>query len=136
MSQIEQNTVELQEILEAVNNLPEAGEGGESVEEIVWITGDLDVATMTINNMSHTHAQIVELINQGKKLEFRASAAGSYAYGTLCFYNPMADRPCFYAMFQENLGYGLMLYYFNVHIYADNSVTVTPYVINTTGMGG
>jgi hypothetical protein len=110
--------------------------GGGSVEEIVWITGDLDMATMTVNNMSHTHAEIVEFINQGKKIEFRVSAAGSYAYGTLCFYNPMEDRPCFYAMFQENLGYGLMLYYFNVHIYADNSVAVTPYVVNTTGMGG
>lgn len=110
--------------------------GGESVEKLEIIDGTLDVATMSITSMSHTHAQIKELINNGKTVFFRANAGIAYVFGSLVFHNLATDRIGFQLMIQEDFGYGYMLYYFNVVIYPEGRVNVTPYVVNLTGMGG
>lgn len=111
-------------------------EGGESVEKLEVIDAIFDIATMSITSMSHTHAQIKEFINNGKTVFFRANAGITYTFGSLVFHNLVTDRIGFQLMIQEDFGQGYMLYYFNVVVYPDDSINVTPYVVNLTGMGG
>lgn len=117
-----------------IRSIPQ--EGGESVEKLEVIDGTLDVATMSVSSISHTHAQIKELINNGKTVVFRANAGVAYVFGSLVFHNLVTDRIGFQLMIQEDFGQGYMLYYFNVVVYHDDRINVTPYVVNLTGMGG
>ena len=122
------------EYANAIMGIPQ--EGGESVEKLEVIDAIFDIATMSITSMSHTHAQIKEFINNGKTVFFRANAGITYTFGSLVFHNLVTDRIGFQLMIQEDFGQGYMLYYFNVIVYPDDSINVTPYVVNLTGMGG
>ena len=111
-------------------------EGGSSVEKLEVIDGTLDISTMSVTSMSHTHAQIKELINNGKTVVIRANAGIGYVFGSLVFHNLVTDRIGFQLMIQEDFGQGYMLYYFNMVVYPDGRINLTPYVVNLTGMGG
>lgn len=122
--------------IKATLNGKAAPSGGESVEKLEIIDATFDLATMSISNMSHTHAQIKELINNGKTVVFRSNAGVAYTFGSLVFYNLDTDRIGFQIMIQDDFGQGYMLYYFNVVVYSDDRINVTPYVVNLIGMGG
>lgn len=119
-----------------IRSIPQNDPGGESVEKLEVIDGTLDIATMSVTSMSHTHAQIKELINNGKTVVMRANAGIAYVFGSIVFHNLMTDRIGFQLMIQEDFGQGYMLYYFNLVVYPDDRINVIPYVVNLTGMGG
>lgn len=115
----------------------QSGSGGEAVEEIVFVTCDLDLATLSASNLSHTYQEIKSLAESGKMIKLVGSINGILtAYGDLVANNLVESTIAFQIMVQYNLGSGVMLYYFNMAVFQNGTIRVMPYIVNTTSMGG
>lgn len=51
-------------------------EGGESVEEIFWVTGEIDPSSMIAISISHTRSEIETAVNSGKIVMANFSVLG------------------------------------------------------------
>ena len=118
-------------VKEKFDSLPNVG--GE--DEVVWVTCFLNLATMQITDMSHTYDELLAFI--GKKV---IKIAVAYAYGMcvgdLSVYNNDNNLLVFQVIIRSNLGGMQGLFYFCVNLDSDNIVTVNPYILDTTSLGG
>ena len=114
-----------------VRSIPSGG----STEEIAWVDATFDLATMSISYLSHTYQEMVDLIGQGKAIKCRVNPGIGIAFGDVVFYNVAERFLLAQVMVQNNFGDGLKLYYFSV-IVTEDRYWLTPYIINTTAMGG
>lgn len=115
----------------------EGGGSGVSDNEVVFVTCDLDLATLSASNLSHTYQEIKSLAESGKMIKLVGSIKGILtAYGDLVANNLVESTVAFQIMVQYNLGSGVMLYYFNMAVFSNGTIRVMPYIVNTTSMGG
>lgn len=107
--------------------------GGE--DEVVWVTGVIDLSTLQVSAMSHTYAELLELINAGKMVKSLVDYTAGVCYGDLAVYNRYQALIVFQVMLQGDFGFGNALHYLNVSINPDNFIKVTPYIVETMDLG-
>ena len=112
------------------------GSGEGAVEEVVWVSCNLSIQTLSISNFSHTYQEVTQHIANNKIVKLNVDFGAGVVVGEAVLHNKVANLVYFQVMMRADLGMGSMLYYFNVALYDDNSVGFTPYVITTTGIGG
>lgn len=102
----------------------------------VMISGVVDLSTMRVVSMSHTYAEIKAIL-EAKKMVFVETYYGfGYAYGQITSDNLQYNSLFFQVMLQNDFGDGMKLYYLTVRVSSSDNITLTPYIINTTAMGG
>jgi hypothetical protein len=114
---------------------------GEEIDDMlsksnVTVTFDMDLATLTASNPSHTYTEILELIAEGKNILAKGTYAMGNLFGSLVAYNSLQNCLVFQLMVQNNFGDGLKLYYFNLTLWSNNTIGTTVHIVNTTSMGG
>jgi hypothetical protein len=90
---------------------------------------------MTVSNFSHTNAEIRALEQEGKQINIKITHMFGVSFGSLVSIT-QGNILLFQLMVQNDFGDGLKLYYFCTEYYPDNRTIVSPYIINTTAMGG
>ena len=116
-----------------VGRMTSGGGGGSAVEEIEIISCDFDIATMTVSNMSHTHQQILDAVNNGKYCIYKAETIVGTVFGTFAHHEFANNTLWFQLMFYANVGNGMTLYYFSTRIQNNNTVVVEPKVVSLLG---
>jgi hypothetical protein len=109
-----------------------------TTEEVVWVTCNLDIATITASNISHTYQEVLNLINLDKIVKVKGNFGIGVLIGEFTTYNSVDGGGMLVAqlMFTGDLGYGPMLLFCNLEMYANGSAIARPYIVNTTGLGG
>ena len=116
-----------------VRSIPQ--EGGSDCNSVM-ISGVVDLSTMRVASMSHTYAEIKAML-EAKKMIFVETYYGfGYAYGQITSDNLQNNNLFFQVMLQNDFGDGTKLYYLAVRVSSSDNITLTPYIINTTAMGG
>ncbi len=114
-----------------------SGTGGENVSDNnITVTFDMDISTISASNFSHTYDEIVALLAENKNILAKGDFGLGYCFGQLVAYNSAQSVLLFQIMLQFNFGNGTELYYFSLKLHSDNSITVNPYIVNTTSMMG
>ena len=107
--------------------------GGE--DEVVWVNCFLNLATMQVEYIDSTYDELLAVI--GKKV---VKIAVDYAYGVcvgdLNVYAGANNLLVFQVIIRSNLGGLQGLFYFCLSLDRDNEVTVDPYILDTTSLGG
>jgi hypothetical protein len=104
--------------------------------DLVMISGIVDLSTMSVVSMSHTYAEIKAML-EAKKMVFVETNYGlGYAYGQITSDNLQYNNLFFQVMLQNDFGDGMKLYYLAVKVSSSDDITLTPYIINTTAIGG
>lgn len=111
-------------------------ESGGSGDNNVTVTFDMDIATLSASNFSHTYEEIVALLAENKNILAKGNFGLGYCFGQLVAYNALQNVLLFQIMLQVNFGDGVKLYYFSLMLAANNSISVNPYIVNTTSMMG
>jgi hypothetical protein len=111
-------------------------EGGGSGDSNVTVTFDMDISTLSASNFSHTYEEIVTLLTENKNILAKGNFGLGYCFGQLVAYNALQNVLLFQIMLQFNFGDGVKLYYFSLVLVSNNSITVNPYIVNTTSMLG
>ena len=114
--------------------------GGESVNEVLWVTADLEPSIFSISNVSHSYDEILQALAENKIVKLRALAYGydvEYAICEMSYCSIVSG----YVMFSIFVRYyidemGTVLIFANVRIESDNSVNCEPYAIELIGLGG
>ena len=116
-----------------VRGIPQEGGSGDSN---VTVTFDMDISTISASNFSHTYDEIVALLSENKNILAKGNFGFGYCFGQLVAFNAAQSVLLFQIMLQFNFGDGTKLYYFSLILTANNSITVNPYIVNLTSMGG
>ena len=109
---------------------------GDEACNLVMISCTLDLSTMTVVSMSHNYAEIKAMLAEKKIVFVEATHGFGYAYGQISADNMKTNRLYFQVMVQNDFGDGVKLYYFTVRVNSSDNITLTPYIVNTTEMGG
>lgn len=99
-------------------------------KEVEVVTCNLDIATLTISNMSHTFQQILEAIEENKNVIGRAEVPGASVFCTLAFVQSN-QIIAFNLLTYMDIGNGTTLYYFRILVNQNDDTSVTPLIIST-----
>lgn len=135
-TKMKQNTTELQGILNKVNNLPNAS-GGESVEEIFWVTCDLDQNTLSAYNFSHTYDEIMQAALNGKIVKGKGRVSGldtELILFDLVSVGGYSGQLIFAVFFRTIIQGQAVCLYINLKMLPDNSLENDIMIVNTTNM--
>ena len=83
---LDNNTTGLNEILNMAKNLPNAGEGGEAVQEIVYVDCSFDMKTGTVTVTNYTLEELFALVSEIPKKYFILNFADMF-YLPMCIAN-------------------------------------------------
>lgn len=123
-----------------IGTMSTEGGGGESVNDVLWVTATLDLTTFSISNVSHSYDEILQALAENKIVKLKALVYGydvEYAICEVSFRSGFAGYVMF-SIFVRNFieGLGEVLMFANVLIEADNSAHCSPYAIELIGLGG
>jgi hypothetical protein len=103
-------------------------------KQVETITCDFDLFTMTISNLSHTYQQVVDALNANKYCVFKSTIINGFTFSTVSALNTIDNQIQLQLLAYGNIdGSGLRLYFFNIVIQQDNSITVHPKLVSTVG---
>ena len=120
-----------------VRSIPQNGPGGESVEEIFWITCDLDPSTLSVSNFSHTYDEIMQVANEGKIVKGKGLIGGlpiEYFLFDLMYVGGYSGYITFAVFFRTAIQGQLVCLYVNVKMFPDNRLDTDIMIVNTTDM--
>lgn len=118
-----------------IRSIPQ--EGGESVEEIFWVTCDLDSNTLTASNFSHTYDEIMQAALGGKMVKGKGRVDGLDAEFILCdlvSVGGYSGHLIFAVFFRTTIQGQLVCLYINLKMRPDNNVLTDIMIVNTTNM--
>lgn len=112
-------------------------EGGESVEEIFWVTCDLDPNTISASNFSHTYDEIMQAVSEGKTVKGKGLVNGlpiEYLIFDLIYVGGYSRYITFAVFFRTTVQGQLVCLYINLKMFTDNRVSQDIMIVNTTNM--
>ena len=112
-------------------------EGGESVNEVFWVTCDLDPNTFSVSNFSHTYDEIMRVANEGKIVKGKGLISGlpiEYFLFDLMYVGGYSGYITFAVFFRTAIQGQLVCLYVNVKMFPDNSLDTDIMIVNTTNM--
>lgn len=109
---------------------------GDEACNLVMISCTVDLSTMTVVSMSHNYAEIKAMLAEKKMVFVETNYGYGYAYGQISADNMKVNRLYFQVMLQSDFDDGVKLYYFTVRVDSSDNITLIPYIVNTTEMGG
>lgn len=113
------------------------GSGGESVNEVFWITCDLDPNTLSASNFSHTYDEIMQAASEGKMVKGKGLVSGlpiEYMTFDLIYVGGYSGYITFSAFFRTLIQGQLVCLYINVRMLSDNTIDQDIMIVNTTNM--
>ena len=111
--------------------------GGEAVEEVFWITCDLDPNTLSASNFSHTYDEIMQAASEGKMVKGKGLVSGlpiEYLTFDLMYVGGYSGYITFSAFFRTPIQGQLVCLYINVRMLSDNTIDQDIMIVNTTDM--
>lgn len=118
-----------------VRNIPQ--EGGESVNEIFWVTYDVDPNTFSISNLSHTYDEIMQVALEGKMVKGKVHLGGldtEFVLTDLVTVGGYSGKLIFAVFLRTAIQNQTVCLYFNVKIYPNNHIENDIMIVNTTDL--
>lgn len=112
-------------------------EGGSSVEEIFWITCDLDQNTLSASNFSHTYDEIIQAALGGKMVKGKGRINGLDAeliLFDLVSVGGYSGQLIFAVFFRTVIQGQIVCLYINLKLLPDNSIVHDIMIVNGTNM--
>ena len=114
-----------------------SGSGGEAVEEVFWVTCDLDPNTLSAFNFSHTYDEIMQAASEGKMVKGKGLVSGlpiEYLTFDLMYVGGYSGYITFSAFFRTPIQGQLVCLYINVRMLSDNTIDQDIMIVNVTNM--
>lgn len=118
-----------------IRSIPQ--EGGESVEEIFWVTCDLDPNSLTASNFSHTYDEIIQSANDGKTVKGKGLISGlsvEFLIFDLTYVGGYSGQLVFDGFLGSVIEGQAVCLYIRLKMNADNNIEHIIRIVNTTNM--
>lgn len=120
-----------------VRSIPQNGTGGENVNEIFWVTCDLDQNTLSASNFSHTYDEIMQAALGGKMVKGKGHINGLDAElitFDLVSVGGYSGQLIFAVFFRTIIQGQIVCLYINLKLLPDNSIVHDIMIVNGTNM--
>ena len=104
--------------------------GGSTEKEIELVTCNLDIATMSVLDFSHTYEQLDEAIANNKSIILRVEIPTGPVFASFSLKDIFDKVMVFSLLYYGNVGAGFEMYYFRVVVSQNNTIVVEPHIIS------
>ena len=114
------------------------GGSGENVSDVFYVDFVLDPQTFQTSGVSCTFEEALDaLVGRYKIVKFRlvvTMGVNNLVFGDVVNYDAVGNNIVGGVTFRANFGQGLHVYHFVANFNDNNTIDVTPYIVNTTSM--